>query len=139
MVRWHRQLNGHEFEQILGDSKAQGTQACCSPWESRTHRASEQQQQEPQLESRKTFNFKSELFESTKIRLDWIVQTVLVQKSYGTCLIGAGEHLASKSGFLREQNTKIMLLYGHIPWLYSIVVTSKYYHIFNSGNIFSQV
>ena len=32
MVRWHRQLNGHEFEQILRDSKAQGTQACCSPW-----------------------------------------------------------------------------------------------------------
>ena len=44
MVGWHRQLNGYEFEQILGDSKAQGTQACCSPWESRTHRASEQQQ-----------------------------------------------------------------------------------------------
>ena len=23
MVRWHHQLNGHEFEQILGDSEAQ--------------------------------------------------------------------------------------------------------------------
>ena len=32
MVGWHHQHNGHEFEQILGDSKAQGTQACCSPW-----------------------------------------------------------------------------------------------------------
>ena len=25
-------INGHEFEQILGDSKGQGSLACCSPW-----------------------------------------------------------------------------------------------------------
>ena len=24
--------NGHEFEQILGDSEGQGSLACCSPW-----------------------------------------------------------------------------------------------------------
>ena len=24
MVGWHHQLNGHEFEQTLGDSKGQG-------------------------------------------------------------------------------------------------------------------
>ena len=28
----HRQLNGHEFEQTLGDSEGQGNLACCSPW-----------------------------------------------------------------------------------------------------------
>ena len=29
---WHRRLNGHEFEQTLGDSERQGSLACCSPW-----------------------------------------------------------------------------------------------------------
>ena len=32
MVRWHRQLNGHEFEQAPGDGEGQGSLACCSPW-----------------------------------------------------------------------------------------------------------
>ena len=32
MFRWHHRLNGHEFEQTLGDSKGQGSLECCSPW-----------------------------------------------------------------------------------------------------------
>ena len=40
MVEWYihvvdihvYQLNGHEFEQTLGDSEGQGSLACCSPW-----------------------------------------------------------------------------------------------------------
>ena len=32
MVGWHHWLNGHEFEQTLGDSEGQGILACCSPW-----------------------------------------------------------------------------------------------------------
>ena len=32
MVVWHHQLNGHEFEQALGDGKGQGSLLCCSPW-----------------------------------------------------------------------------------------------------------
>ena len=32
MVGWHHQLNGHEFEQALGDGEGQGCLACCSPW-----------------------------------------------------------------------------------------------------------
>ena len=32
MVRWHHQLNGHEFEQTLRDDKGQGSLAYCSPW-----------------------------------------------------------------------------------------------------------
>ena len=32
MVGWHHRLNGHEFEQALGDSEGQGSLACCSPW-----------------------------------------------------------------------------------------------------------
>ena len=29
---WHHQLNGHEFEQALGDGEGQGSLVCCSPW-----------------------------------------------------------------------------------------------------------
>ena len=32
MVGWQHQLNGHEFEQTLGDSEGQGSPPCCSPW-----------------------------------------------------------------------------------------------------------
>ena len=32
MVGWHHGLNGHEFEQILGDSEGQGSLVCCTPW-----------------------------------------------------------------------------------------------------------
>ena len=29
MAGWHHRLNGHEFEQTLGDGEGQ---ACCSSW-----------------------------------------------------------------------------------------------------------
>ena len=32
MVGWHHQLNGHEFEQALGDGERQGSLVCCRPW-----------------------------------------------------------------------------------------------------------
>ena len=32
MVGWHHLLNGHEFEQALGDGDRQGSLACFSPW-----------------------------------------------------------------------------------------------------------
>ena len=32
MVGWHPQLNGQEFEQVLGDGEGQGSLECCSPW-----------------------------------------------------------------------------------------------------------
>jgi len=32
MVGWQHQLNGHEFEQIPGDSEGQGNLVRCSPW-----------------------------------------------------------------------------------------------------------
>ena len=31
LIGWHHQLNGHEFEQALGDGEGQGSLACCSP------------------------------------------------------------------------------------------------------------
>ena len=48
MVGWHLRLNGHEFEQTLGDGEGEGSLACCSPWgrkESRQKLATEQEQQ----------------------------------------------------------------------------------------------
>ena len=30
MVGWHHRLNGHKFDQTLGDSEEQGSLACCS-------------------------------------------------------------------------------------------------------------
>ena len=32
MVGWHHQLNGHEFEQALGDGEGPGSQAFCHLW-----------------------------------------------------------------------------------------------------------
>ena len=32
MVGWYHWLDGHEFEQALGDGEGQGSLACCSPW-----------------------------------------------------------------------------------------------------------
>ena len=38
MVGWHYWLNGHEFEQTIGDSEGQGSLTCFSTWShSRTH------------------------------------------------------------------------------------------------------
>ena len=34
MVRQHHLLNGHESEQIPGDSEGQGSLVCYGPWES---------------------------------------------------------------------------------------------------------
>ena len=47
MVGWHHQLNGHEFEQTLGDGEGQGSLACCHPWGCRVgyDLVTEQQQQ----------------------------------------------------------------------------------------------
>ena len=32
MVGWHHRLNGHKFEQTLGDGEGQGSLECCNPW-----------------------------------------------------------------------------------------------------------
>ena len=32
MVRSHHQINGHEFEQVLGVADGKGSLVCCSPW-----------------------------------------------------------------------------------------------------------
>ena len=32
LVGWHNRLNGHGFEQALGDAEGQGSLVCHSPW-----------------------------------------------------------------------------------------------------------
>ena len=32
IIGWHHRLNGHEFEQTLGDGEGPGSLVCCSPW-----------------------------------------------------------------------------------------------------------
>ena len=32
MIGWRHCLNGHEFEQALGDREGHGSLACCSSW-----------------------------------------------------------------------------------------------------------
>ena len=32
MVGWHHQINGHEFEQTLGDREGQTSLVCCGSW-----------------------------------------------------------------------------------------------------------
>ena len=32
VVGWYHRLNGHEFEQTLGDREGQGSSVCCSSW-----------------------------------------------------------------------------------------------------------
>ena len=48
MIERHHGLNGHEFEQTLGDSEEQGSLAHCNPWGckelDRTLRLEQQQQ-----------------------------------------------------------------------------------------------
>ena len=43
MVRAHHRLNGHEFEQAVGDSQGQGNLARCSPWHPKESDTTEQQ------------------------------------------------------------------------------------------------
>ena len=43
IVGWHHQLNGHKFEDSLGDSEWQGRLVCCSPWGCKESDTTEQQ------------------------------------------------------------------------------------------------
>ena len=56
MVGWHHQLNGHEFEQALGDGEGQGSLAYCSPWGCKELDMTEQ------LNWKNTFKFVSWIF-----------------------------------------------------------------------------
>ena len=48
LAGWHPRLNGHEFEQTLGNAEGQGSLASCSPWGHKVRHGwgTEQQRQE---------------------------------------------------------------------------------------------
>ena len=41
-VGWHHELNGHEFEQVPGDGRGEGSLVCCNP---RDHKESDMTEQ----------------------------------------------------------------------------------------------
>ena len=51
MAGWHPWLNGHEFEQALGDSEGQGSLSCCSLWGCRVRHDLVTEQQQPILKN----------------------------------------------------------------------------------------
>ena len=56
MVGRYHQLNGHEFEQPLGDSGGQGSLACCRPWDLKEgHSLGTEQQQYVESFSKKCY------------------------------------------------------------------------------------
>ena len=42
MVGWHHQLDGHEFEEVLGVDVGQRSPVCCSPWDHKESGMTEQ-------------------------------------------------------------------------------------------------
>ena len=79
MVGWHHWLDGHEFEQTLGDGDGQGSLACCSPW--------------GRKESDKTEQLKNWWFSNSPVWIweldhkegwapkNWCFQTVVLEKT----------------------------------------------------------
>ena len=66
MVGWHHQLNGHEFQQTLGDSEGQGSLVCCSSWGRKELDTTEATQEQQQLYTKQTHNtFSSENLKSS--------------------------------------------------------------------------
>ena len=49
MVGWHHQLNGHDFDQILGDGEGQGSLVCYSPWGCKVKQDLETDQQQQHI------------------------------------------------------------------------------------------
>ena len=77
MVGWHHRLNGHEFEQALGDGKGQGSLACCSPWGS-------QSQNTPESLNNKKRNLTSRVTMEMQIKTTVRHQLLAVRKTFIT-------------------------------------------------------
>ena len=65
MIEWHHWLNGHEFEQTLGDDDGQGSLACCSSW---GHKESDMTER---LNNKTVFNKKSQIFIVLALYVIW--------------------------------------------------------------------
>ena len=69
IVGWYHSLNGHEFEQALGDGEGQGSLACCSPWGPRESDTTERLQNSSSLKGfTKLWIIKPELWRFPKLK-----------------------------------------------------------------------
>ena len=59
MVRYHHQLNKHEFEQTSGASKGLESLACCSPWGHKESDTTEQLNNSSEIKTRPEQNLQS--------------------------------------------------------------------------------
>ena len=59
MVRYHHQLNKHEFEQTSGASKGLASLACCSPWGHKESATTEQLNNSSEIKTRPEQNLQS--------------------------------------------------------------------------------
>ena len=66
MVGWHHQLNGHEFEQAMGDGEGQESLMCCSPWGSKESDRIEQLSNENKQTDKGTLKVKSNINQKKK-------------------------------------------------------------------------
>ena len=80
MVRWHHQLNGHEFKQAPGDGEGQGSLTFCSPWGRKERHDRETEQQD-------TLKTESVLGQALTITVYKTVQCKMLMKSVMKLLI----------------------------------------------------
>ena len=91
MVGWHHQLNGHEFEQALGDGEGQRSLACCSPWVTKSRRqlSSWTIASKEQVQKKKSFQWwnSASYTEGTKYKHVWVNKGMHCSKVYHLPLI----------------------------------------------------
>ena len=78
MVEWHRWLNGHEFEQTPGDSKGQGSVACCNPWGLRVGHDLATEQQLSRMQGRTWVLSHLKKFNQKGRQREWIVKHIFL-------------------------------------------------------------
>ena len=66
MTEWHYRLNGHEFEQTLGDGDGQGRLECCSPG---GHKESDMTQRLKKTYDKCSLNIKKDIQEQCQDRI----------------------------------------------------------------------
>ena len=77
MVGGHHRLNGHEFEQALGDEEGQGSLECCSPWDCKESDMTEQLNK---------WDLKNQAFE-VLTSMPWLVEAVQSCSAWLCCLV----------------------------------------------------
>ena len=97
MLRWYHQLNGHEFEQALGDGEEKGNLACCSPWchkeldtAERLNNKNSSEAFQVRFHYVSTLNFTSNIWNKSVVRLDcfctYIDLLKNINKGWGECV-----------------------------------------------------